>query len=159
MATNEVITIMGISEDIKQSSFDSAQEKVLINILYTNNWLSDHYKTLFAPYDIKSQHYNILRILKGKYPEASYPGDIKEVMLDKSPDLTRLIDKLIKMGLVDRNECKVNRRKVDIKITDKGIRLLADISKEMKEFTSNWQEKLNDEEADKLSELLDKLRE
>ena len=96
---------MNISEAIKQKSFSSPHEMALINVLFTSNWLRDKQKEYFYPYDLKPQHFNVLRILKGKYPDNSCPGDIKDVMLDKSPDLTRLIDKMMKMGLVERNVC------------------------------------------------------
>jgi len=149
---------MKISEAINQKKFKSNMEMVIINILYTNNWLSDHHKGFFDNYGIKSQHYNVLRILKGCYPEASSPGEIKSVMVDKSPDLTRLIDKLVKMDLVERNECSENRRKVNVKISDNGIALLKKIAIEMKDLDKNWKNNLSDEEAQKLSDLLDKFR-
>lgn len=149
---------MDISSAIKQAKFSSSYEMALINILFTNNWLRDKQKEYFYPYDLKPQHFNVLRILKGKYPEASCPGDIKEVMLDKSPDLTRLIDKMIKMGLVDRNVCEMNRRKVDVVITEKGLSIVDDISKRMNGMYDLLKGKLSVKEAEKLSELLDKIR-
>lgn len=130
----------------------------IINILYTSNWLKDYYKSIFDPFELKSQHYNVLRILKGRYPNATSPGEIKEVMLDKAPDLTRLIDKLVLMKLVDRNSCSENRRKVDVLINKKGIELLGQIDIKMNVFDENYKLKLNDEEAEQLSNLLDKLR-
>ena len=149
---------MRISEAIKQQKFKSSQDMALINLLYTSNWLKDHQRTFFDSYDIKAQHYNVLRILKGKYPEVSSPGEIKEVMLDKAPDLTRLIDKLIKMELVDRKVCEKNRRKVDVIITKKGIDSLQMITNEMEKIESGMKKKLTDKEASQLSDLLDKLR-
>ena len=158
MATNEVITIMNISEAIKQTNFNSTHEMAMINILYTSNWLRDKQKEHFNVHNLKTQHFNVLRILKGKYPAPSCPGEIKDVMLDKSPDLTRLIDKMIKMGLVDRNVCQENRRKVDVVITEKGLNVVDDISVKMIAHHSMWKEKLNAKEAEQLSELLDKIR-
>lgn len=149
---------MKITEAIKQEKFTSNVNKAVINILYTSNWLRDHQKTFFANYDIKSQHYNVLRILKGKHPEAAAPGEIKEVMLDKSPDLTRLLDKLVAQKLVERFMCKENRRKVDVYITDKGIALLSLIAEDMKDVNDLWKSKLSEQEGEILSELLDKLR-
>lgn len=130
----------------------------LINILYTSNWLRDKQKEYFHPYELKAQHFNILRILKGKFPEASCPGDIKDVMLDKSPDLTRLIDKMINMGLVSRNVCQENRRKVDVIITEKGLDIVNNISAKMNTLYDFYAEKLSNEEAEQLSNLLDKIR-
>jgi DNA-binding MarR family transcriptional regulator len=149
---------MRISEAIKQQKFKSSQDMALINLLYTSNWLKDHQRTFFDNYDLKAQHYNVLRILKGKYPDVSSPGEIKEVMLDKAPDLTRLIDKLIKMNLVDRKVCENNRRKVDVIITKEGIDYLNTITGEMEKIEAGMKNKLTDQEAVKLSDLLDKLR-
>jgi DNA-binding MarR family transcriptional regulator len=149
---------LNISTSIKQKNFSSPHEMALINVLFTSNWLRDKQKEYFHPYDLKAQHFNVLRILKGKYPEASCPGDIKDVMLDKSPDLTRLIDKMIAMGLVDRNVCQENRRKVDVIITKKGLDIVNDISSKMNSLYDAWAEKLSNEEAEKLSDLLDKIR-
>ena len=149
---------MKIQEAIKQSSFKSNIDMAIVNLLFTSNWLRDHQKTFFANYDIKNQHYNVLRILRGRYPDAASPGEIKEVMLDKSPDLTRLIDKLVKQGLVERFMCEENRRKVDVFITDKGLSQLKDIDHAMKKASGVWSDKLSEDEAGQLSELLDKLR-
>lgn len=149
---------MDISKAIKQSSFNSPQEMAVINIIFTGNWLRDKQKDYFQSFDLKMQHFNVLRILKGKYPEASCPGEIKDVMLDKSPDLTRLIDKMIKMGLVDRNVCQENRRKVDVIITEKGLSIVNDISDRISTMNTLWKDKLSENEAQKLSELLDKVR-
>jgi DNA-binding MarR family transcriptional regulator len=104
------------------------------------------------------QHYNILRILKGKYPKPSSPGEIKEVMLDKAPDLTRLLDKMVDMGLVDRHLCPDNRRKMDVFITTKGIDLLEKVSKEQNRMYQEDMNNLSEDEAEHLSNLLDKFR-
>lgn len=149
---------MNISKAIKQEKFKSNQNMAMINILYTSNWLKDNYKSIFDPFELKSQHYNVLRILKGRYPNAISPGEIKEVMLDKSPDLTRLIDKLVLMKIVDRNMCSENRRKVDVLINQKGIELLDLIDVKMVEFDKVYENRLNEKEAEQLSNLLDKLR-
>jgi len=149
---------LNISASIKQKNFSSPHEMALINILFTSNWLRDKQKEYFNLYELKAQHFNILRILKGKYPEASCPGDIKDVMLDKSPDLTRLIDKMINMGLVSRNVCQENRRKVDVIITDKGLDIVNKISDKMNRMYEHYADKLSNEEAEQLSNLLDKIR-
>lgn len=150
---------MSIKEAIKQDKFESNINMAVINILYTSNWLRDHQKDFFTEYNIKSQHFNVLRILKGRYPNAASPGEIKEVMLDKAPDLTRLIDKLVEQGLVDRNMCPENRRKVDVYINKEGLDLLDLINDGVKKMNAFWGSKLNETEAEQLSHLLDKLRE
>ena len=149
---------MSIEQDIKQTSFNTSLEKALVNVLYTYNWLRDQSQDVYKPYGIKMQHYNVLRIIKGKHPEALSPGEIKEVMLDKSPDLTRLLDKLVDMKLVDRDICSENRRRMDINITSKGLQLLAKLTADQDKLNNKIADRLIESEAEQLSNLLDKIR-
>jgi len=147
-----------ILKEINQKEFDSGIEKAMVNLLYTSNWFRDYHHQIFSPFGIKPQHYNILRILKGKHPQPISPGEIKEVMLDKAPDLTRLLDKLEDLRYVDRHLCPVNRRKMDILITKSGKKILNEINKKNKKAMDSWTGRLSEKEAEKLSELLDKFR-
>jgi DNA-binding MarR family transcriptional regulator len=149
---------MTIEQDIKQATFKTNLEKAVVNVLYTYNWLRDHSQDIYKPFGLKIQHYNILRILKGKYPAATSPGEIKEVMLDKSPDLTRLLDKLVEMNLVDRELCPENRRKMDVRITNQGIELLNVLMKRQENLYADLAERVSEDEANMLSNLLDKIR-
>jgi DNA-binding MarR family transcriptional regulator len=149
---------MKIEKAIKQSKFESPLQKAVINIFYTANWLRDQQWELFKKYDILPQHYNVLRIIKGKHPESVSPGDIKEVMLDKGNDVTRLVDKLVKMGLVKRSLCEANRRKIDINLTDKGLDFLKELNEPMRKQYNSIKKQLSEKEAEQLSNLLDKLR-
>ncbi|MFN6038134.1 MAG: MarR family winged helix-turn-helix transcriptional regulator [Bacteroidota bacterium] len=149
---------MKIEEAIKQNRFDSSHQKAIINIIYTANWIRDRQCELFVKHELLPQHYNILRILKGKHPGPSSPGQIKEVMLDKSNDITRLIDKLVKKGLAKRNLCETNRRKIDVFITVKGLSLLKEINEPFKKHISALKKIISVKEAENLSELLDKFR-
>ena len=146
---------MGFKEEIK-SKFDSNQLMAAVNIIYTSNWLRDVSLPIYKKYNILSQHYNILRIVNGSYPDSVSPGYIKEVMLDKGRDLTRLVDKLVNLGYVERNLCKDNRRKMKIIITKSGTEIIDNIGKEINSLYTSYN--LSEEEAIKLSELLDKLR-
>ena len=146
---------MGFKEEIK-SKFDSNQLMAAVNIIYTSNWLRDISLPIYKKHNILSQHYNILRIVNGSFPNSVSPGYIKEVMIDKGRDLTRLVDKLVKQGYVERNLCKDNRRKMKITITPSGTEIIKTIGEEINNLYKNYN--LNEEEAIKLSELLDKLR-
>jgi DNA-binding MarR family transcriptional regulator len=150
---------MKIEKAIKQSKFDSPLQKAVINIFYTANWLRDLQSEVFKKHGILPQHYNVLRIIKGKHPESVAPGDIKEVMLDKGNDVTRLVDKLVKMGLVKRSLCEANRRKIDINLTEKGLTFLKDLNDPMKRQFNAIKKQLSEKDAEQLSNLLDKLRE
>jgi len=142
-----------ISKDI-QSSFPSSKVKALINIKYTANWLSNKEVAFFKPYGISPQQFNILRILRGA-KEAIKVQLVKERMIERSPNATRLMDKLFEKKLISRYRCEDDRRVVYVKITVEGLKLLTVVDKEGKlKFMNN----LTDEEASLLSDLLDKIR-
>ena len=148
---------MGIKEEIKQNKFTSNIQMATVNLLYTSNWLRDLQQDVFKKHGILSQHYNILRIVNGKHPKIVFPGEIKDVMLDKGRDLTRLIDKLVSLQYLNRQLCELNRRKVEITITKKGIELISIVNKDLT-AKLNKVLKLDENEALLLSDLLDKLR-
>ncbi|MBL7738410.1 MAG: MarR family transcriptional regulator [Chitinophagaceae bacterium] len=149
---------MGIDKDIHQAKFRNEFQKASINLIYTYNWLTEKSKALFAPEDITPQQFNILRILRGSYPQPLSTLQIRERMLDKMSDTSRIVDRLIAKGLVKKVTCKADRRLVDITITDKGKKLLERLDQrqdEMDGIIGN----LSAKEATALSELLDKIRE
>ena len=148
---------MDFKEEIKQDKFISPQQMAHLNLLYTANYMNDIAKPVFKSFGITSQQYNVLRILKGQHPEVCSAGDIKAVMIDKSPDLTRLIDRLLEKDFVTRIVCEENRRKLDIGITKKGLALIDDIAPGLSDLMEN-QLQISDKEANELSRLLDKLR-
>lgn len=149
---------MGFKEEINQSKFSSKQQEALLNVLYTGNWVRDSHSEFFKPFGIRYQHYNVMRIIKGSDPKPMCPGDIKNVMLDKSPDLTRLIDKLVNLGYLSREHCKENRRMVLISITEKGVGFVDKVNDALKGHLGAMEEKITDKEADALNDILNKLR-
>jgi DNA-binding MarR family transcriptional regulator len=142
-----------LSKDIN-SSFPDHKVKALLNIIYTANWISNHQNAFFKPFGISPQQFNILRILKGANKPIKVQT-IKERMLERSPNATRLMDKLCDKQLIERLACPDDRRVVHINITEKGLVLLDDISKGSKK---DLLENLSKEEAEQLSHLLDKMR-
>lgn len=148
---------MKLEQEIKQPKFQDEWQKALLNILYTGNWLTDNFMVISKKYAINDQHYNILRILRGKYPKCMCPSEIKEVLVNKRGDLTRLLDKLVKMGLVDRNINAENRRMVDVIITKKGLNLLAEMDPDVNQV-ENIKSHISEEEAKVLNDILDRIR-
>ncbi len=148
---------MEIDKLIRQPRFRDSYQKAIINLFYTSNYFRDAHNAVFSKYKIQGQHFNVLRILKGKHPEPVSPGYIKDVILDKGGDLTRLIDKLEKLEWVQRNICLENKRKIHIRLTEKGISKLLEISSEV-EKNENIFRKMSDDEYHTLSGLLDKMR-
>jgi DNA-binding MarR family transcriptional regulator len=149
---------MKIEEAIKQGRFGNNFHKAVVNLIYTSNWLRDTQTDIFKKYDILPQHFNALRIIKGRYPKPVSAGEIKDVLLDKASDVTRLLDKLVKQGYVKRQLCEYNRRKMDITITPKGLQLLEELEAPMAAFYEDLATRLSAEDALQLSDLLDKLR-
>ena len=125
--------------------------------MYTYHWHMERSVEVFKPFDLTSQQYNILRILKGRHPEAIPVGEVKAVLLDKNPDMTRLCDRLVQKGLVHREFNCQNRREVLLEITQAGLDLIDRIEPVMQEASKAW-DNLTPEEAETLSDLLDKLR-
>jgi DNA-binding MarR family transcriptional regulator len=148
---------MKIEEAIRQRKPMSPLQKVMINIIYTYNWHVERSMEVFKPFDLTSQQYNVLRILRGRHPESVAVGDVKAVLLDKNPDLTRLCDRLVQKNLIERALNEQNRREVLLQITPAGIELLERIEPAMQEAAKDW-DRLTPEEAETLSDLLDKLR-
>lgn len=147
---------MKIEEEIKQEKFTSEFEKTAVNILFTSSWLHTVLSNALKPFGISVQQYNVLRILKGQCPKPAMLGLIQERMMDKMSNATRLVDKLIEKGLVDRKQCPMNRRQVDIVITKEGIALLENIQPVLKKVDSSFG--IDAEEARDLNNLLDKFR-
>ncbi|MFN4145775.1 MAG: MarR family winged helix-turn-helix transcriptional regulator [Runella sp.] len=148
---------MPIENDIKQTKFRNIHHKMVLNLIYTHNWLVNEQYALLKPFDLTSQQFNVLRILRGQYPNPVRVNDIIERMLDKMSNVSRLVDKLLAKGLVERTSCPHDRRAVDVLITEAGLNLL----KEIDAHQDTWEDKLrtlNDDEATQLSDLLDKLR-
>jgi MarR family 2-MHQ and catechol resistance regulon transcriptional repressor len=146
---------MEISQEIK-STFKSAQQKAIINIRYTANWMSNLQNSYLSQYDLTMPQFNILRILRGAREVISV-NTVKERMIEKSPNTTRLMDKLIEKNFMERVRCEKDRRVVYVNITQKGLDLLQMLDKDFEEsilFSSN----LTDEESEILSNLLDKIR-
>jgi len=125
--------------------------------LFTSNWIRDKHRKSFEEVDITPQQYNALRILKGNYPKPYSTSQIRERMLDKMSDTSRIVDRLIQKGLVERKTCTSDRRLVDVVITKKGLNLLAQSNKAIDNQEELFR-KLTEEEAKQLNDLLDKIR-
>lgn len=147
---------MKIENEILQTSFKSEHHKLLINIIFTNNWLSAKSKCFFDQKDITAQQYNILRILRGSQQGLS-TLQIRERMLDKMSDTSRLVDRLCLKALVTKAAHQTDKRLVSITITNKGLQLLK-LMDEEEEKLIGIMNGVTPKEATQLNTLLDKLR-
>jgi MarR family 2-MHQ and catechol resistance regulon transcriptional repressor len=142
-----------LSKDIN-TTFANDKVKALLNIIYTANWINSKQNTFFKEFDLSPQQYNILRILRGA-GEAITVQTIKDRMLERAPNATRLMDKLCAKNLIERVACAGDRRVVHIAIKKQGLSLLKKIDANTKE---DILDSLNLKEAKTLSDLLDKIR-
>lgn len=148
---------MKIEEEIKQTKpFANPQTKAVVNLNFTASWLTGLQAQLLKPYGISIQQYNILRILKGMHPKPATVKILIERMLDKNSNASRLVDKLLKKGLLERNACPRDRRRVDVMITEAGLDMIKQVTRAMKK--NKTLVSLTDDEALLLSDLLDKMR-
>jgi DNA-binding MarR family transcriptional regulator len=148
---------MKLEEEIKQQKFRNEYHKLAVNVIYTYGWLMSSQSKLFTKYQITSNQYNILRILRGQYPNPATINLLKERMLDKMSDASRLVERLRIKGFVKRDLSTDDRRRVDVIITEKGLKLLLEMDKLNEKYDSLF-ENLSYSEAKKINELLDKLR-
>lgn len=149
---------MKLEQELKTSKFSSEWHRASLNILFTAYWLNDKVRHLLKPYGITAQQFNVLRILRGQYPNPLSTNEIRDRMLDRMPDTSRIVDRLHKQGLLQRGVCKADKRLVDVCITDAGLKLLAEIDEKAGPNIENSLYGLTEEEATTLSNLLDKAR-
>lgn len=144
-----------IDEELK-SRFESEQQKAMLNVMFTAGWFRSQQVELFKPFGISPQQYNILRILRGAKQRMNMHC-VKERMIDRAPNATRLTDKLIAKGLVERERCEEDRRVVYVRISARGLAMLNEIDEKNRTSASS-EERLSPKEAAELNRLLDAWR-
>ena len=142
---------------LKQLRFESAEQEAILNILVSSNHVKSKIEAVCTKYGISISQFNVLRILNGKYPEGYPRCDIISRMIDPAPDVTRLIDRLIKQGLVERYASTEDRRLSIARITKKGGTVLNKIKPKIDELNSLISGTLNIAERKQLSILLEKV--
>lgn len=148
---------MKLEDEIKQTKFESDQQKAMLNVMVTNNWIVNQQTKFLKQYDLSPAQYNVLRILRGAKDKPMMLNDITSRMLDKMSNATRLVEKLKLKKLVTREMCETNRRQVDISITETGKSLLAEIDLALVEFSKQML-KISNKEASIISDILEKWR-
>lgn len=146
-----------IGMEISQERFKNEHHKLLINLIYTTNYINLQGGCLFKKYELTPEQFNVLRILRGQHPCTATVKLITERMLNKNSNSSRLVEKLRMKGLVERSECCDDRRAVNVVITSQGLELLNELDKKEEEWLKSL-EGLNESEAVQLNGLLDKIR-
>ena len=150
---------MKLETAIKQTEFNTAELKLNLNFIYTYNWFIEIQKQYFAKYDITQQQYNVLRILRGNYPKPYSTSQIRDRMLDKMSDASRIVDRLVKKNLVVRTTCANDKRLVDVVISEKGIGLLEKMDLTIEDNVKTPFRNFSESERESFYHLLDKIRE
>lgn len=149
---------MRIEEVIKSTVALDDAKKVILNIMYTQNVISDKFNEILKPYDLSGEQYNVLRILRGQKGNPANMCVIQERMIAKNSNTTRLIDKLLLKDFVTREVCPDNRRKIEVSITQKGLIVLTELDPKVKEHEQLFAANLTQEELEQLNTLLEKYR-
>ena len=149
---------MRLEEEIKQSRFKDEYHKLGVNIIYSASWMSSRHLQVLKKFNISTQQFNILRILKGQYPEPATVKLLTERMIDKMSNASRLVEKLKQKGYVERTSCPKDRRRVDIAITAEGKKIVDRASRVLEGEINNSLSVLTKKEAKQLNDLLDKMR-
>lgn len=146
-----------LEEDIQQTAFRNEYQKAMLNLIFTQNYIIGKMSDVFKQFDITRQQYNVLRILRGQHPKPASINLIKDRMLDKMSDTSRIVERLRIKGLIIREEGKSDKRSSEITITPEGLELLRRMQGPVDEFDS-FMGALSIDEARQLNTLLNKLR-
>ncbi|MEM7552178.1 MAG: MarR family winged helix-turn-helix transcriptional regulator [Bacteroidota bacterium] len=147
---------MKLEEELK-TAFRNEEHKATLNLFFTSNWLNQFYNREFRKLNLTTQQFNILRILRGQKGSPVTIGDIKERMIEKESDVSRVVEKMRHNGLIERCISKKDRRVAEVTITKKGLELLGQIDELQPDF-DGIMSKLSKKELQTLNKLLNKLR-
>lgn len=148
---------MGIEQDIQQSrKFRNEHHKTVVNLIFTHNWVTERLKQFLDREDLTLQQYNILRILRGSELPIS-TLQIRERMLDKMSDTSRIVDRLILKKLAKKSISKKDKRLVDVSLSPKGKKLLEKLDS-AQSFIDGVMQNIDENDAKQLNRLLDKVR-
>lgn len=149
---------MKLSELLQQETFASPAEKAFLNIVATSNWITREVSQLMSEYGLTIAQYNVLRILRGSHPDALTCGEIRDRLLDRTPDVTRLLDRLEENDLITRSRYEKDRRVMKVNITEKGLTLVDSMDDDVTAIVERLNRHLSEDERTELSHLLTKMR-
>jgi DNA-binding MarR family transcriptional regulator len=147
-----------IEQEIEQENFDSEQQRLLINIMFTGNQFTLLSSRMLKQFSLTTQQFNVLRILRGQKGNPISVKDMHGRMLDSTSNVSRLVDKLLAKNLITRVTCPNDRRKVELTIPKKGLQLLSEIDVFLKVIKKRLRSAITEDEAKIASRILDKFR-
>lgn len=148
---------MSLKEDIQAKGFHSEQEKSFVNLIYTAALFEANFNKFIKPFGLSSQQYNVLRILRGQFPNSMSSGDLHRRMIHKMSNASRLVNKLVEKGYVIRVVNANDKRNILVSITDLGLRFVTDLDKEVAAFQKTFID-LPSSKLKDLNLILDELR-
>lgn len=149
---------MKLQELIQQDHFDSAGHEAVLNVIVTGSWVATEMASAMAPFGITPAQYNVLRILAGSHPNRVTCSEIGSRLLDRTPDVTRLLNRLDKAHLINRSRSRTDRRVVRVGINEAGLELLERMAPVVSELQDRFSRHLSDAELGQVSALLERLR-
>lgn len=155
---SNIFAPMKIEKEIQQKTFKNEYLKAHINILFSSSWFHYRIHGWLEPFQISWHQFNMLRILRGKYPQSATVKELTEKMIDKMSNASRLVEKMKRKNLVNRIPCEDDRRKVNVTITKKGLELLEETSQVMESEIVQSMQSISEEEAKVLNKILNKMR-
>jgi len=148
---------MSLETEIRQKKFKSEYNKLLVNLIYTGNWINQLDADIFKPHGITSPQFNVLRILRGQHPEPATINLIIERMLDRMSNASRIVDRLEQKELVVRKQSQEDRRAVDVFISEKGLMLLNELDKVLEAREKQFNQ-FEDDDLKMVNDFLDRFR-
>ena len=149
---------MTLSDLIRQDRFASPAHEALLNVIATASWISSEMTAALAPFGVTQAQYNVLRILRGRHPNRYACSEIGERLLDRTPDVTRLLVRLESRGLIKRERAAHDRRVVEVEITDEGLEVLSQLDGPVNASMERIGGHLSETDLIRLSQLLETLR-
>lgn len=149
---------MKIEDEIKSTIPLNISKKIILNVLYTQNIINEKFNEVLKPFDLSSEQYNVLRILRGQKGKPANMCVIQERMIAKTSNTTRLVDKLLLKNFVTRNVCPDNRRKIEVTITQKGLDVLKQLDPKVVAHENYFANNLDPAELEQFNSLLEKFR-
>ena len=149
---------MTIEEIIKSDKPVNLHKKVLLNILVSQQVIAERFAEILKPFDLSGEQFNVLRILRGREGSPANMCSIQERMLARTSNTTRLVDKLLVKGLVERRVCPDNRRKMEVTITNRGLDLLAQLDPVVEAHDRSYGKDMSIRELEDLNQLLERYR-
>lgn len=147
-----------IEEIIKTRHIADPHFRAVLNVMYTGNWMYQKINQVLKPYDLSEPQYNVLRILRGQNGASMSLLEVQNRMLQQMSNVSRLVEKLLQKGYVERTECPENRRKVDIRITKNGLNILVEVEPALQDLFQQINANIDKQEAELLANTLDKWR-